>query len=222
MNIAISKGAGSEKYTNYSKWLQCAYPQLQITELSEYPLNEIPAILKKCDGLVLTGGEDIDPKRYGFERPELKLDFDPERDMREWLMLETAIGRNTPLLGICRGLQLINVYFNGTLIMDISTDVKTTTVHRDVENDTWHDVTVMETSFLGEKGSLLHVNSAHHQAISTIGTTLRPIAVSADGIIEAVESVEHPIIAVQWHPERMKTGNGSVLVLQKFMSSLSH
>jgi putative glutamine amidotransferase len=165
------------------------------------------ALIEHADGLVLSGGGDIDPERYGQE-PGPMLDWvDPMRDEMEMTALGLAVQREIPVLGICRGCQVLNVYFGGTLYQDIESERPTPVEHQ--QAGPWgarsHDVAVAPSSRLHDivECDTIHINSFHHQAIRDVAPTLKATGVADDGIIEAVESDDHPwLVGVQWHPER--------------------
>lgn len=157
---------------------------------------------KDCDALLLPGGGDIDPARYGqtlagSEEPDL------QRDAAELHLVSDFTSWGKPILGICRGIQMINVALGGELIQDIPTAAEHR--HDPVIGDRTHKVTAEESSFLFSLyGGEFSVNSAHHQALGRIAPGLRVVARSErDGIVEAVEWPEKRIYGVQWHPERM-------------------
>lgn len=157
---------------------------------------------KDCDALLLPGGGDIDPARYGqtlagSEEPDL------QRDAAELHLVSDFTSWGKPILGICRGIQMINVALGGELIQDIPTAAEHR--HDPVIGDRTHKVTAEENSFLFSLyGGEFSVNSAHHQALGRIAPGLRVVARSErDGIVEAVEWPEKRIYGVQWHPERM-------------------
>ncbi len=161
--------------------------------------------LAPCDGLLLSGGVDISPAAYG-EQPHPDLNATtPERDAHELALLVEAKRRGIPVLAICRGIQLVNVAYGGTLYQDIPAQVPGAIQHaqRSARHLPSHAVTVTATSRLyGLVGGFLDVTSFHHQAIKDLGADLEVVATAADGIIEAVEADDHPwLVAVQWHPE---------------------
>ncbi len=165
-----------------------------------------PDSLRALDGLLLTGGSDINPARYGYTNSGSD-EVDDERDELEMRLLQEALEADLPVLAICRGLQLFNVVFGGTLIQHLSS----TDIHRQRpknaeagKHPSAHRIWVApETRLAGIIGSGGHdVNSRHHQAIEAIGEGLKVSAISADGVIEAIEKPEATFaIAVQWHPE---------------------
>jgi putative glutamine amidotransferase len=166
----------------------------------------IDALVSACSGLVLTGGEDVDPARYG-ERPVPALGaVQQARDEMEFRAVECALRHGMPIFGICRGVQVLNVHFGGTLYQDIDTQRPGTLVHQQTAWDRHaHGVTVEPESLLcalvGERR--LAINSFHHQAVKDVGRDLRVVARADDGLIEAIEHTRHPwLLGVQWHPER--------------------
>lgn len=160
----------------------------------------------QCDGLLLPGGEDVNPKYYGQAPTEKCGEIVDARDVAEMEMLKAFLPTGKPILGICRGVQLMNVYFGGTLhqdIKDISSCKHDDYPHKDLGN---HTVTIAAGSKLSQIMRLktLRVNSLHHQAVDQPGSGLIPSAVSEDGIIEAIEHTTHRFcLGVQWHPEHM-------------------
>lgn len=164
------------------------------------------------DGVVFTGGEDVDPARYGEATKYDSVQVDRARDDFELTLLKRAIDRRLPILGICRGAQMINVGFGGTLYQDLAEDAEPRFEHRQTadgkaRNDTTHTVTVSEPDSVlaGAIHGSCRVNSIHHQAIKRTGRGLKVTAYSEDGLVEAVEAAEdYPfLVAVQWHPEEI-------------------
>jgi putative glutamine amidotransferase len=170
------------------------------------PIGELPAeILDRVDGLLLSGGEDIDPERY-FAPPSPKLGtVDPLRDALELSLAAEAVRRGMPVLAICRGLQVLNVALGGTLIQDLPSECPSDTQHRQEAPSTegTHPVSLSPgTRLAGIAGTAqLVVNSFHHQAAKDVAPNLQAVAHAADGVIEAVEGREGFVLGVQWHPE---------------------
>jgi putative glutamine amidotransferase len=170
------------------------------------PTDELPWILEMIDGLLLPGGVDVQPAVYGeADEPGLRT-TDPELDALEVPLVQAAVPLRIPVLGICRGAQLINVAYGGSLSQDISKS------HREVLH--WssdelgpgylaHDIEVITGTLLHEivKEKRLAVNSFHHQAVKRMGLKLIPNAMSADGLIEGFESNDGRVLSVQCHPE---------------------
>jgi putative glutamine amidotransferase len=204
------------KYDNYANWIS-KDGGIETIRLG-HRQNNFEEI-KKCQGILLTGGEDVHPRFY--DKPEyLELcfqdDIDERRDEFEWKVLEYSQQNNIPLLGICRGLQFANVFFGGTLIPDIPTFGKFN--HSKKEGmDTYHHVTIDVNSSLFRTVGVQsgEINSAHHQCADVIGKDLVVNAISIDGVIEGLEwqnPKEKPFLSlVQWHPERMRD-QGSPMV----------
>lgn len=177
------------------------------------PFNEneevIKAQMEMIDGLLLSGGQDVAPKNYG-EEPTPKLgDIFPERDDFEYGLLKSALEAKKPVLGICRGSQIINTYFNGSLYQDLSYIGKDVLKHNQVNSPSMvtHSVTIDKSSKLfdifGEEKIM--VNSFHHQAVKKVGEGLVKTAKAPDGIVEAIEKTDYPfLVAVQWHPEMLQ------------------
>ena len=170
-------------------------------------------MLPLCNGIILSGGEDVDPQVF---HQDPHRDLGPtifERDLVEIAIVKYAIENNIPLLAICRGVQILNVALGGTLIQDIPSQVKEPIQHSqkvDRSKDThWVNISKDSNLFQVIGSERVRVNSLHHQAIDTVADDLRVVAQSADGIIEAVEYI-HPTtftVGVQWHPESMASNN---------------
>jgi gamma-glutamyl-gamma-aminobutyrate hydrolase PuuD len=172
---------------------------------------------KLLDGLVLQGGADVSPQSYAEAATRPEWPGDRVRDMYELELLHEFIESGKPVLGVCRGCQLINVAFGGTLYQDIATDVPTASVHVNDDYDQHRHAirfpagSTLASMFAGQSDAL--VNSIHHQAVKTIGRDLNVEAVSAaDGIIEAVRYRKAPfVMGVQWHPEFHRAGGPELL-----------
>ena len=153
------------------------------------------------DGLLLAGGDDIDPIRFGEENRG-SVGIDPARDAAELTLLDTFLGAGRPVMGICRGHQVINVWLGGSLIQDICPILAP--AHRGGRGDKVHLIHTARGSLLRRLyGPEFAVNSAHHQALGRLGRGLTAAAHSTDGLVEAVEHHTLPLISVQFHPERM-------------------
>lgn len=162
--------------------------------------------LKLVDGILFTGGGDINPLLYNEQNEGLCEEMCFERDQMEMYLLKKAIEESIPVLGICRGHQLINVYFGGSLYQDLMTQYHTEIDHINIESEAdfiAHSVKLESTSrikqWYGE--SKIQVNSRHHQAIKRLGEGLIITGRSKDGIVEAIEHTSHNVVGVQWHPE---------------------
>jgi putative glutamine amidotransferase len=170
--------------------------------------DELPVLLSRLDGLLLTGGGDIDPSLFdGAEHPRV-YDIDARRDDLEIRLVQMATEKGVPFLGICRGIQVINVALGGTLYTDLADQFSCALKHDNYPDIPRgylaHAVSVTEESrlevILG--GSSFQVNSLHHQGLNRLAQNLTAAAFSPDRLIEAVELAGHPFgIGVQWHPE---------------------
>lgn len=157
-----------------------------------------PADLSGYDRLLLPGGGDIHPSWFG-QTDHGSASVDQELDRAQFRLLDAFARAGKPVLGICRGIQLINVYFGGDMIQDLPTGA----LHRYHKGDQYH-------SALNAPGSLLHglygnsclVNSAHHQGCGRIGSGLTIAQTAPDGVVEGLAHMKKPILGVQWHPER--------------------
>ncbi|MDV6249815.1 gamma-glutamyl-gamma-aminobutyrate hydrolase family protein [Vibrio sp. EA2] len=158
---------------------------------------------KSLDGLIIGGGDDIDPEHYGGEASE-RDEFDPERDKLEIEWIRWALENNVPILGICRGSQLVNVVHGGNLYSDIST-LRKRTYNRPGLLPTKQVFVDRESDLFALCGKpKLRVNSLHHQAVKDVGDGLRVVGRDLDGFVQAIESTQsQPIRGVQWHPEYM-------------------
>jgi putative glutamine amidotransferase len=180
----------------YSRALEAA--GLEPVELS--PGGTSPASVEGLDGLLISGGPDIDPSWYG-EAPDGAEEPVRDRDEMEFSLLETALERDMPVLCICRGMQLLNVHQKGSLHQDLASK----DLHRQKKNENAHTVDVAEGTHLAEavgKGARYEVNSRHHQAVKKLGDGLKVSAYAPDGLVEAIELPDkYWVVGVQWHPE---------------------
>ncbi|WP_419849127.1 gamma-glutamyl-gamma-aminobutyrate hydrolase family protein [Candidatus Poriferisocius sp.] len=166
------------------------------------PIDVDPtAVGERLDGIVLPGGTDIDPILYGADPDPELLPLEPERDDLELALLSAALEAEVPVLGICRGIQVLNVHQGGTLHQHVPEHGRF-----DLPIDsTIHEVSFAEGSTLHELyGPSAQVNSLHHQTVADLGHDLTVTARADDGTIEGVEMGDH-VVAVQWHPEMMPT-----------------
>jgi putative glutamine amidotransferase len=169
-------------------------------------------IYERLDGIVISGGGDVDPASYGDTPSAYVYGVDPARDQAEFQMTRWAVEDDKPLLAICRGIQVLNVALGGTLIQHIPVEVKGALAHANL-SDEWfsrlaHEVTVAQDSklyrALGISGERLSVNSLHHQGLGQIAPSLHVAARADDGIVEGVELPDRRfVIGVQWHPEAL-------------------
>ena len=211
--VAISATAADSKVRlslNYVRSLESA----GLLPVAVPPLADparAPEILDAAGGLLLTGGEDVDPARYGAT-PHPKLGtVNPARDATELALFAAARERKLPVLAICRGIQIVNVACGGTLYQDLPSEHPSAVQH-DQPNDRsarTHDVRIASGSRIAAAtgAELMTVNSYHHQAVRQVGTGFRVTATAPDGVVEGMESADPAwwLLAVQWHPEDLTT-----------------
>lgn len=221
----IGISSGFEFDQNY---LFKGYPRLMLNR--DYPRSVeqaggIPLVLplsenydvvreqvRRVDAVLLSGGQDVNPLYYGQEPHEKLANISPERDAFEVLVLKAAVELGKPVMGICRGSQIMNAYFGGTLFQDNSMKEGAYIKHAQAANpqEPIHHVDVEADSFLAKavgKTSFL-INSFHHQSIDKVAPGFKAIAQARDGVVEGIESTgDHFMFAVQWHPEMMSREN---------------
>ena len=204
--VTLDRDADVSETNDYVRSLVAAgVPRRSIAVVT--PLSPDPG---PFDALLLGGGGDVDPARYGRVRIDNgTVEVDPERDAIDFRLFEDARRAGAPVFAICRGLQVVNVAFGGTLVQDIPSERPSAVVHqraRDEKTRRDHAVAVAARSLLaaiagpGEPS----VNSRHHQAVEDLGRGLSVTAVAPDGLAEAIESRGDPwLLGVQWHPENL-------------------
>ena len=164
-------------------------------------------VIDSLDGILLAGGDDCDPAEYGEERHPSSELMDPRRQKNDISLARLARERGIPTLGICLGVQMMNVAAGGTLIQDIESAIETEIDHASEPSDRHrHDVLIDAATKLGSilEARALSVNSSHHQAVGRVADGLRVTASAPDGIVEGLEDPSHPFyLGVQWHPEDM-------------------
>lgn len=176
--------------------------------------------LKHCDVLILPGGGDITPAFFG-QKNKGSREIDTELDILQIQILDFYVRHQKPVLGICKGMQIINVYFGGI----IKQHLPTADTHEYKNRDQIHSTQALPGSTLHRLyGDYFHVNSAHHQGIDYPGKHLKVTQTAPDGVIEGIEHTSLPILGVQWHPERLfdhtskKTTVDGSLLFQEFLS----
>jgi len=209
MKIGVTDSMGdAAKFQRYIAWLRSGTIPVECIVLS-YAHGDAGE-MEQCDGILLTGGGDVDPSIYGARADHPKVrGVDKKRDQFEREILDRALDVEIPLLGICRGLQLANVHLGGTLIPDLE-DAGHSGHRGSGGREIAHPVAVEGDSLLREvvRESRGSVNSSHHQAADKPGKGLRVAARAGDGVVEAMEFADPArrafFMLVQWHPERMK------------------
>lgn len=166
-----------------------------------------PKSIKSYDGLLIPGGGDIDPKYYGQKNISCK-NIDVKRDKQTFKIIKKFIDSNKAILGICLGMQYINVYLGGTLNQDITNHL-----------NSMHNVQAVPSLITDYLGENFMVNSFHHQSVDKLGESLEILAKSSDGTIESIANSEHKIFGVQWHPEKI-LDNGGKEIFEIFKTML--
>jgi putative glutamine amidotransferase len=212
VRVAVSKTSG-----RYEKWLMNADPYVVIVNMYGMTIDSALFVLSTCHGLLLTGGEDVNPAWYGKTGELSKCEeIDNYRDSLELALISRALLVRMPIFGICRGEQILNVALGGTLLTDIPTDVGTSVAHRcpPGSEDCLHTVKIDPQSELYQFTSVDNgiVNSKHHQAVDMIAPGMKVSALSENDVPEAIER-EMPlgksfIMGVQWHPEALDKNPG--------------
>lgn len=183
-------------------------------------------LMENADGLFLTGGADVDPKLYGEEIMECCGKIEYDRDKSDYALLKAALKFKKPIIGICRGCQIANVYLGGTMYQDIKTQVGdkiSHPVYDDHRNETTHSINVVKDTPLynlfGEES--FGVNSLHHQAIKDLAPNVKAMAYAPDGIIESwyLESNDQWIRAYQWHPEMQQDNSHNLRIFEDFINA---
>jgi len=218
----------SKDYNGHiQKWMQDLAPELEMKIFINISRDSMEYYLQRAEGIIIGGGEDIYPALYGKpEYAEYCGPFDKFRDSMEITMIHYAAENKIPLLGICRGHQLLNVVNGGTLIPDIPTFYpESNIIHRN-NKDQAHRIEILPLTWLAPfcvKGSC-YVNSRHHQCIDVLAPGFQVSARSFDGIIESIEYMDsnHPFIkGVQWHPESLRDSL-SIALGRAFIKSIYH
>ena len=216
IKVAISKGLPAESYGHYSQWLKKADSTVTWTDMYHTTIDSALAELENCHGLLVTGGTDVYPGRYGRAFDTVRcwpIDF--KRDSLEIALINRALELGMPILGICRGEQILNVALGGSLYVDLPEDLGTMVTHRcEDKANCYHPVRLRKESLLSRIAMATEgeVNSNHHQGINRLAEDLDAVAYTRDGLIEAVEWKNREnalkfVLGVQWHPERMDFEN---------------
>lgn len=182
----------------------------EVVDINESAAGRLAKIVPSLDGLVLTGGIDVDPVVYGAPRHIKVKEVDRGRDDMEIAALRLALDADLPVLAICRGHQVLNVTFGGQLLQHIDSGEHRADFRTEGHPSRWHDLSIEDGSRLGAVygATNLRVNSRHHQAVTAdvLAPGLRPVAYAGDhgvDLIEGLESEQHRwVVGVQWHPER--------------------
>lgn len=187
----------------------------------------IDVLAQKLDGLLLTGGGDIDPTLFGEEPHKYLGSITPERDFFEIRLIRKMLQDDKPILAICRGCQIVNIAVGGDMYQDIYSQLDGTLLQHSQKAPRWHGshfIDIVAGSMLHQiiKDQKIRVNSFHHQAVRRVPAPFKVCATSSDGVIEAFESTQHSfMLAVQWHPECMveKNDQPSKEIFQAFVNA---
>lgn len=208
----------------FQEWLSKSACHQKFECLNMYSVknqDSLKQLLRKSDGIIISGGEDVYPGLYGKLNDTARCGFtDQYRDSLEQMMIRYALSNKIPLLGVCRGHQILNITYGGTLIIDIPDDVGSKYLHRDARKKELDKSTAVFHTVYIKKGTYLYnivkvdsgsVYSNHHQAVDKLATSFTGSSFAKDKIIESIEpkdTLKHPfILGVQWHPEAMDVKN---------------
>jgi putative glutamine amidotransferase len=218
------------RFDEYVNWLKSRPVEVEVVVLS-YELGNTDDLLG-CDALVITGGKDLNPALYGkSDESHLCGNLLPERDAFELKLIEIALNNKLPLLGICRGQQIVNIapYFGGTLYCDIPSikDIKALEHSNESPSGPRHLINIVDRTLMSDimSSEQVEVNSFHHQSVERVGKGLRVSSYAPDGIIESLEwsDREHTplLLLVQWHPERLVEEKSSKLLIDYFYNRIT-
>lgn len=224
MKIVLTVEDGTKGADYWSALERAGFRREEILEL--HSADQPPA---DFGGLLLSGGEDVDPRFYGQEPHEKLKRVNRRRDQQELALIASARRKKVPIFGICRGLQILNVAYGGSLVQDLPSLRPSSVAHevRTPSDFRAHEVETMPGSFLSPEGRIrrLAVNSRHHQGIERLGAGLSACARSTDGLIEAIEAAPAasgaaPVFAVEWHPENLKDDADAQSLFARFFSAV--
>ena len=215
LKIAISKAKGSVGYLRYGKWLKKIDSNVVYFNLYHTSLDSALDILTQCDGLLVSGGPDVDPARYNQAYDTVLCEtIDYRRDSLEYALIHKALEQQMPILGICRGEQILNVYFGGSLFPDIPTAKPNNVGHRFSHIDSsMHHISINKQGVLFSIADTNQgrVNSSHHQAVDRLAKDLVVLAWTDDSIVESIswknKEGKSFLLGVQWHPEWLELDN---------------
>jgi putative glutamine amidotransferase len=220
VNVTPGKRDRAFAYTSYVESLRRAGAVPVVIPPQPENAREL---VESLDGILLAGGDDCDPAVYGEEKHPTVEPMDVRRQESDLTLAKVARERGIPTLGICLGVQVMNVAAGGTLIQDIDSQLQTEIEHvSEPEDRARHDVLIENdtrlASILG--GNEINVNSSHHQAINKIGEGLNVTAHAPDGIVEGLEDPRHPFyVGVQWHPEDMPREESASKIFRAFVEA---
>lgn len=205
LKLAITPRCKDNSYHVYQSYIDLFSPIFEIILLlPDKPLSD----LSQYDALLITGGDDIDPFYYNQPSDIRTVIEDNKIEAFDFYLIHTFYKANKKIIGICRGIQLLNVYFKGTLIQHIDNHLSTT-----------HNTRILPDTYLSKYyNNFIRTNSYHHQCIDQLAELFHANAISQEGIIEGFEN--HKVLAFQWHPEKMKEEHKLIMktMIEDFMS----
>jgi putative glutamine amidotransferase len=225
MRIGITDTLKEDKYEHYVRWIRSVEGSVDIQKLSHEFDNARE--IENLDGLLLSGGGDVHPRFYGKENRLGKMNgVDEQRDEFEFAVIERALDADMPILGVCRGMQVMNVYLGGSLTVDLASEGFNDHTSSADERGTMHGISVMPHSMLHALTGTTEteVNTFHHQAVENLGKGLMCSAISPDNVVEAGEWVMKDnmpfLMLVQWHPERLQETFFSQKIARLFLREI--
>jgi len=226
--LAITKAHGSSGYEQYKKWVSHHDSDIVIYDLYDLTLDSASKVLNIVDGLIISGGPDVNPNLYGEDSMAYICQTpDNYRDSLEIQSINIAYKNKIAILGICRGQQILNVAFGGSLINDIPSQIGDKVFHNCDSNICTHKINIDANGILinYSKSTNITVNSYHHQAVKELAKPFRIEAWADDSIIESVSlrtEIKYPnfFLGVQFHPEHMIDSTISILIAQDFIEAL--
>jgi putative glutamine amidotransferase len=228
ITIALSKANNLESST-YVKWIKNVNSDIEFINMYTLGVDSALKVLDNCSGLLVTGGEDVNPAWYGQISDTITCEeIDYYRDTLEISLIRKAVEKKMPVFGVCRGEQIINVALGGSLFTDIPSQVDSSITHRNNSWNCYHNVNLVENTLLSEltTNENTKVNSYHHQAIDRIAIDLTVTSYSDNNTVESVEWKINKnkgfLMAVQWHPERLDSVNNnlSLPIVKEFISEI--
>lgn len=222
-NIGIVYHDDAKTANAYANSLSNKNLAINMMDLSRNDVDLYIKLLDKMDGVIFAGGNDFDPAIYGGGNRDLLEDYDFEEDKKDIKILQAALDRDLPVLGICRGCQLININFGGSLYEDLPSQFSKEVSHRDGKNKfSRHMVNIEKGSRLSKiiRKDSIEANSYHHQGIKDLGQGLLVSARSDDGLVEAIENPSYTyLVGIQWHPEADSWDEASQEIFDDFLKN---
>lgn len=188
--------------------------------------DDAEKLMERCDGLFMTGGADVDPSCYGEEKQPYCAETEPDRDASDLALMKAAMKLKKPIICFCRGSQMANVYFGGTLYQDLKTQLSDEIKHPDLanfRNETSHSINVVKGTPLYEMfgQDSFGVNSTHHQGVKVPGKGVKVMAIAPDGLVESwyYDEDGRRVRAYQWHPELQDDNEHNMVIIKDFVDA---